>query len=105
MAYPDDPPTCERCGEEYTLEYGCEPTRYCNECAHEVVAELEQERDEVLLPDAERLQRLLSALAAWRRSKPVRVNAPDTFDGGWMAAREEIVGILHNSASWEVSDG
>jgi DNA-directed RNA polymerase subunit M/transcription elongation factor TFIIS len=33
---------CARCGEEYSLtEPGLEPTKYCNECAHVVVAELE----------------------------------------------------------------
>ena len=34
----DDPPTCARCGEEYSLhEPDMEPTRYCDACAHALV--------------------------------------------------------------------
>lgn len=34
-----DPPTCKRCGVEYTMEWpNTEPTTYCNACAH-VIAE------------------------------------------------------------------
>lgn len=33
-----DPPTCKRCGCEYTMEWpNTEPTKYCNACAHAVV--------------------------------------------------------------------
>lgn len=27
-------PTCKRCGEEYSLPNGFEPTDFCNLCAH-----------------------------------------------------------------------
>lgn len=33
--------TCARCGEEYDMPIGAEPTKYCHDCAHERVAELE----------------------------------------------------------------
>ena len=32
---------CKKCREEYLLNDGCEPTPYCDACAHEVLAELE----------------------------------------------------------------
>jgi hypothetical protein len=32
----DDQPTCALCHEEYSLPFECEPTRYCNDCAHKV---------------------------------------------------------------------
>ena len=37
----DGPPTCERCEAEYYLRDGDDPTKYCDHCAHERVAELE----------------------------------------------------------------
>lgn len=37
----NEPPVCARCGDEYWLRDGMEPTKYCDPCAHERVAELE----------------------------------------------------------------
>lgn len=37
---PDRDPECERCGEPYHVRPGCEPTRYCDPCAHIAVEEL-----------------------------------------------------------------
>ena len=36
-------PICQRCKQEYCLRSDCEPTSYCDGCAHVVVAELGQE--------------------------------------------------------------
>lgn len=27
-------PTCKRCGNEYRLREGCEPSEFCDPCAH-----------------------------------------------------------------------
>ena len=40
--------TCKRCGEDYSLDYGCDPIPYCHQCAHELVEELEAEREELI---------------------------------------------------------
>lgn len=37
---------CARCHNVYELRDGCEPTKYCDPCAHERVAELEAELSE-----------------------------------------------------------
>ena len=37
----DEPPVCARCQEEYGLEDGMDPSKYCHQCAHVRVAELE----------------------------------------------------------------
>lgn len=43
----DEPihPWCSKCGNYYELRDGCEPTKYCDQCAHDVLdsvsAELE----------------------------------------------------------------
>lgn len=37
----NEPPVCARCEDEYFLRDGMEPTKYCDPCAHERVAELE----------------------------------------------------------------
>jgi hypothetical protein len=38
----NQPPTCAYCGEEYTLsDFDSEPTKYCDECAHERVSAAE----------------------------------------------------------------
>ncbi len=42
----NEPPICARCEDEYSLEFGLEPTKYCHECAHKLVAELEKENDQ-----------------------------------------------------------
>jgi hypothetical protein len=36
----DDPPTCNKCGDEFTVPDGYEVTDYCNPCAQELVPEL-----------------------------------------------------------------
>jgi uncharacterized Zn ribbon protein len=36
----DDPPTCIKCGDEYSLHDGFEVTDYCDPCAQELVPEL-----------------------------------------------------------------
>jgi Protein of unknown function (DUF551) len=38
-------PVCHSCGDEYRMEFGLEPTKYCNECAHAIVDRLEGERE------------------------------------------------------------
>lgn len=30
---------CEKCGEEYAVREGCDPTKYCDDCAHTVSEE------------------------------------------------------------------
>ena len=32
-----EPPTCECCGDVYTMETGDEPTPFCDRCAHDVL--------------------------------------------------------------------
>lgn len=37
----NEPPTCARCEDEYSLRDGMEPSKYCDPCAQERVSELE----------------------------------------------------------------
>lgn len=37
----NEPPTCARCEDEYSLRDGMEPSKYCDPCAQEIVSELE----------------------------------------------------------------
>jgi hypothetical protein len=37
---------CEKCGRPYDLRENSEPTKYCDECAHDVLGKLELSRDE-----------------------------------------------------------
>jgi hypothetical protein len=37
----NEPPTCEFCGDEYSLHDGYEPSKYCDSCAQERVVEFE----------------------------------------------------------------
>lgn len=37
----NEPPCCEKCGDEYWLKDGMEPSKYCDPCAQEVVISLE----------------------------------------------------------------
>ena len=37
----EDLPLCAMCGDEFTVEFGLELTRYCNLCAQERVEQLE----------------------------------------------------------------
>jgi hypothetical protein len=39
---PNEPPTCKMCGDEYSLNDGCEPTRYCHPCAQELAEDMGQ---------------------------------------------------------------
>lgn len=39
-------PTCAMCGEEYCLRDGCEPTKYCDICAHIAAEAAERELSE-----------------------------------------------------------
>lgn len=58
-----DPPTCKRCGCEYTMKWpDTEPTKYCNACAHAVV-----EAAEARAEKAEGEVRYLRAVVAWRK--------------------------------------
>lgn len=36
----DEPPTCRRCGEWYSVKYPDEPSVCCHDCAHVIVDEL-----------------------------------------------------------------
>lgn len=47
MTENNQPPECARCGEEYSMDFGMEPTKYCDECAHSRVEELEAENDQI----------------------------------------------------------
>jgi len=38
----DDPSECERCFRLMTIPFGMEPTKYCNPCAQELLAETQQ---------------------------------------------------------------
>ena len=35
-------PTCKRCGDDYELRFGEEPTEFCDRCAHLVIDELKE---------------------------------------------------------------
>ena len=37
----NEPPTCARCGDEYNLRDGMDPSKYCDPCAQEHISELE----------------------------------------------------------------
>jgi hypothetical protein len=37
----NEPPVCESCGCEYGLREGCDPSKYCDNCAQERVALVE----------------------------------------------------------------
>lgn len=44
----NEPPVCEKCGDEYWLGEGCEVSKYCDPCAQERVAEVEAENVPIL---------------------------------------------------------
>lgn len=54
---------CKRCRQDYSVRDGCDPTKYCDDCAHEVVEKLER-RVEVLKREFEKLQTDNAALLA-----------------------------------------
>ncbi len=41
-------PECERCHDIYNLGLGSDPTKYCNDCAHERCEELETQLEAVI---------------------------------------------------------
>lgn len=43
----DGDPECARCHTAYSVKFGDEPTRFCHNCAHEVVEELLADRQDV----------------------------------------------------------
>ena len=66
-----DPPTCKRCGCEYTMKWpDTEPTKYCNACAHAVVeaAEARAEKAEALLHKADGMANEVNILTTENRA-------------------------------------
>ena len=55
-----EPPTCECCGDEYTMDAGDEPTPFCDSCAHNVL----EKRTAELADLRTTLARLTADLAA-----------------------------------------
>lgn len=39
----EDETTCKRCNKTYSLREGCEPTKYCDICAHAALEEAEKQ--------------------------------------------------------------
>ena len=37
----NEPPTCARCGDEYSLRDGMKPSKYCDPCAQESISGME----------------------------------------------------------------
>ncbi len=64
MSWRDDC-ICARCNSDYDLTDGCEPSKYCNRCVHDVVDELESQ-----LGAADRLAQKVMALRADQNSWP-----------------------------------
>lgn len=82
-----DPPTCKRCGCEYTMEWpDTEPTKYCNACAHAVVeaAEARAEKAEGEVKYL-RAHREWAAAAGQAASRLGSIVIPDW----WLAANPE----------------
>ena len=46
----NDPPQCEKCGDEYLLPDGYERTDYCNPCAQELVVKFRSALEEIAEP-------------------------------------------------------
>lgn len=40
MSETNEPPQCVKCGDEYFLNEGCEPTDYCDPCAQDVAEKI-----------------------------------------------------------------
>ena len=81
----DEPPICSRCGEEYTLEWDHEPTKYCHGCAHKLLDELEAKQQ--LVDEAIRLLRVYDATPA------------PSFDIG--LARHDVLQAVRKLAEWK----
>ncbi len=43
----DSETCCKSCGDEYALREGCDPTKYCDQCAHKIVERVELELDQL----------------------------------------------------------
>ena len=50
MAEEYEPPQCEKCGDEYSLREGGEPTGYCDPCAQEVLIEFQEALEKISEP-------------------------------------------------------
>lgn len=57
----ENPPVCEKCGDEYTMDVLAEPTRYCDPCAHELL----EARDAEVKALVEVLKRAHADLTEW----------------------------------------
>jgi hypothetical protein len=92
--------TCERCGEDYELRYGNEPTPYCDPCAHAVVCELRQQLAEA----KEMLSTACSYLTEthkdfhWGWSEPHHCYGYFRL-GGWVGT--EIIDVLRSAVRAE----
>lgn len=75
-------PTCEECGDEYDLRDGCDPSKYCDECAQVRVIALEAQNAELL-----RELRDLSQLA---RVAMLKANAAVELLARWCVAVEDV---------------
>ena len=81
-----EPPTCECCGDVYTMETGDEPTPFCDRCAHDVLekqtAELTEARATIatLTHRAEaaeaECERERESAALWRETTSVPSRVP-----------------------------
>lgn len=46
----NDPPQCEKCGDEYLLPDGYERTEYCDPCAQELAVKFREALEEIAEP-------------------------------------------------------
>lgn len=77
---------CARCKEEYTMTgFDKEPTKYCDDCAHKVVEELQLTINRL----AEWTHEFGAALCPW--SAPGSV---DSFGDGIRAAKSQVARII-----------
>jgi len=53
----NDQPVCARCHTDYTMDWSDEPTKYCDNCAHLLIEELEAR--ETLVQKVVQTQRLI----------------------------------------------
>jgi PHP family Zn ribbon phosphoesterase len=61
---------CARCDRAFFLRDGYEPTKYCDECAQELVEELEQQLAELQAVNL-RLQRRVESLEVVAEQSPI----------------------------------
>jgi hypothetical protein len=94
VTYPDDPPECARCGQEYLLEGEDEvdESELCHACAYARIGELEKERDQ-LQRDLDHLRKLHSTLP-YGESRPWSCTCGGECKGaaglapGWQCRKE-----------------